>query len=341
VKREYVSQRRHSKALEFDFANKGADGLANMEEVDMKELLISMIKAAELGGRQVVSVRKKPVQVQSKGKTKEGINDPLTEGDLRSHHIMVHGLSATFPGLRIISEENHSEAEDGRINSIHPLQINPHQIHFNTKIRALPDVRVSFGDVVVWIDPLDATKEYSENLTQYVTTMVCLAVNGVPKIGVVHKPFTRETYWAWAGYGMSDNLATLIHNRAQHQKGQNDSMRFIVSRSHAGNVKDIASRAFTKSKIRPAGGSGFKSIELVKGKVDAYVHVTHIKKWDICAPNAILGAIEGGKMTTLRGETISYNYDDGVLVKDGLLATIDKDHEEMVKILGEALVNKN
>ncbi len=37
---------------------------------------------------------------------------------------------------------------------------------------------------------------------------------------------------------------------------------------------------------------------------DAYVHVTLIKKWDICAGNAILNAL-GGKLTDLAGKTVS------------------------------------
>ena len=38
---------------------------------------------------------------------------------------------------------------------------------------------------------------------------------------------------------------------------------------------------------------------------DAYVHVTKIKKWDICAGDAILRAL-GGKLTDLDGKEVDY-----------------------------------
>ena len=32
----------------------------------------------------------------------------------------------------------------------------------------------------------------AENLLHYVTTMVCIAVKGIPTIGVIYRPFVRE-----------------------------------------------------------------------------------------------------------------------------------------------------
>ena len=42
---------------------------------------------------------------------------------------------------------------------------------------------------VVWIDPLDGTKEYINGNLSAVTILIGLAIEGVPKIGVVHHPF--------------------------------------------------------------------------------------------------------------------------------------------------------
>jgi 3'-phosphoadenosine 5'-phosphosulfate (PAPS) 3'-phosphatase len=42
-------------------------------------------------------------------------------------------------------------------------------------------------------------------------------------------------------------------------------------------------------------------VNVVKGNADAYLHTTKIKKWDLCAANAILSSVDG-KMTTLSGD---------------------------------------
>ncbi|KFO92695.1 Inositol monophosphatase 3, partial [Buceros rhinoceros silvestris] len=182
--------------------------------------------------------------------------------------------------------------------------------------------------VTVWIDPLDATQEYTEDLRQYVTTMVCVAVNGKPVIGVIHKPFTPYTAWA-----MVDGGSNVKARSSYNEK----TPRIIVSRSHAGKVEQVARQTFgNKTVIIPAGGAGYKVLALLdvaeknQEEADVYIHVTYIKKWDICAGNAVLRAL-GGHMTTLTGEEISYTGSDGN--EGGLIASINMNHKALIEKL--------
>ena len=250
----------------------------------------------------------------------EGINDPVTQGDLLSNREMYFSLLNTWPGISIVSEEKDNNIPRD-ISRITKLQSDDVDEHLSDKL----DIREDRRDILIWIDPLDATKEYSEKLLKYVTTMVCIVVKGEPVIGVIHKPFEGETYWAWHGHG---------HNIPQVSKGAKHEAPFIiVSRSHAGDVNNTARAAFGDNiKVIPAGGAGYKVIELAIGRVDAYLHRTRIKKWDICAGNAILRALNG-KMTSLKGDVINYSNSEDVVLNDGLLATV-KEHEKYLKALG-------
>lgn len=77
--------------------------------------------------------------------------------------------------------------------------------------------------------------------------------------------------------------------------------------------------------------SGFKALQVAENQADAYIHVTLIKKWDICAGDALLHAL-GGKMTTLDGNSIDYGDPNIVKNEKGLIATTH-DHEKFVQKL--------
>ena len=239
---------------------------------------------------------------KSKGKTREGANNPVTDGDMLSHRAMYYGILKAFPDLSVISEEDDPQKIDmSEIKMPHVSDAEVDQI-------AVDDMMVPIDEIDVWIDPLDATQEYTENLLHFVTTMVCVAVRGRPVMGVIHKPFEESTAWGWAG----PNYVSKVVREDVEKNHPNDhrdlgTSRIIVSRSHAGTVHDVAEKAFgPKSVVTPAGGAGFKSWEVIKGNQDVYVHVTLIKKWDICAGDAILNAL-GGKLTTLKGENVDYS----------------------------------
>ncbi|XP_010863769.1 inositol monophosphatase 3 isoform X1 [Esox lucius] len=286
--------------------------------VSLRDLLALSVEAAVQGGQEVKRVREdNKLEEKTKGKTKEGASEKLTQGDLNSHRKMYYLIKNTYPYLQVNSEE-HDETnnEQGVWNREIPAEI----------LRRVEGSReVPADSITVWIDPLDATQEYTENLLKYVTTMVCVAVNGKPVIGVIHKPFTGITAWALVGEAS---------NMKPHATYNMNSPKVIVSRSHAGKVKGFVEEAFGNSTIiLPAGGAGYKVLALLDPideeteKADMYIHVTFIKKWDICAGNAMLSAL-GGHMTTLKGEQIDYSGDFGN--KGGLLASIKLDHQALV-----------
>lgn len=97
-----------------------------------------------------------------------------------------------------------------------------------------------------------------------------------------------------------------------------------MSRSHSGEVEKFAQEKFgEKVKIIKAAGSGYKIIQVLKGNATIYMHNTRIKKWDLCAGNAIVKAVKG-RMQTLKDEEIQYTPESDPVVEDGLLVEINK-----------------
>ena len=294
----------------------------NRNVVFLPALLSAAIDLAETGGDEVKIVHlEKDIGVKSKGETAEGAQEFVTQADRRSHMKIVAGLKQAWPNLNVISEER------DKVNSQDAAYPNMDRSEVRRfKGSPLETDFAAIQDLTVWVDPLDATQEYTENLLQYVTVMVCVADKGTPIMGVVHQPFKGKTYYAWVGNG--NNLPTHVH------QSDGGDIKIIVSRSHAGDVE-----ALVKSKIQgdvqviQAGGAGYKTLQVLEGEVDYYIHVTKIKKWDICAPNAMLSALHGS-MTTLQGESIGYSGEDDPANNDGLFASLqERGNPELLKAL--------
>lgn len=238
------------------------------------------------------------------------------------------GLKRLFPRLKIFSEEDGSE--DSKCPEHKPFDLDPTVLH--ESLRLPDDELIAAEDVTVWIDPLDATQEYTERLFEYVTTMVCVAVKGRPVIGVIHSPFSSVTSWSWLDRATSEDLQNARQGKVKRPK----DLSFIVSRSHAGDVKEFAKATFGEgTHVIPAAGAGFKVLQVVHGNATAYIHTTAIKKWDICAGDAILANLKG-KMTDLDDAELEYGPEAKALNGRGVLATFEDQHGELIDKIRES-----
>lgn len=92
-----------------------------------------------------------------------GVNDPVTSADYNSHCAMYRSLTEAFPGITVISEETSKDCDKIKVENIK---------NSITSINDLTDDVVSINDVTIWIDPLDATKEFTGK--QYVCASMIL-----------------------------------------------------------------------------------------------------------------------------------------------------------------------
>ncbi len=157
----------------------------------------------------------------------------------------------------------------------------------------------------VWIvDPLDGTREYSETLGDGWrgdwAVHIALWRRGSGLVtGAVAIPARGEVF----GTATPASLSTVRWGERP--------IRLAVSRSHpAPVVERIAQSADVE--FVPMGSAGVKTMAVVTGEVDAYVHDGGQYEWDSAAPVAIAKAA-GCVATRLDGSPLEYNRPDPLL----------------------------
>eukprot|EP00088_Acartia_fossae_P015237 TRINITY_DN18317_c0_g1_i2.p1 TRINITY_DN18317_c0_g1~~TRINITY_DN18317_c0_g1_i2.p1 ORF type:complete len:110 (+),score=25.28 TRINITY_DN18317_c0_g1_i2:1-330(+) len=93
--------------------------------------------------------------------------------------------------------------------------------------------------------------------------------------------------------------------------------------------------------ILRVGGAGHKVMLLMEGEAHAYVFPSPgCKKWDTCAPEAILHAM-GGKLTDMKGDNYQYHSKVEHRNMDGVLATaIADDHAWYIQNIPQDVKDK-
>lgn len=143
----------------------------------------------------------------------------------------------------------------------------------------------------VWIvDPLDGTREFSEGRDDW-AVHVALVVRGVPVVGAVAMPALEATFGTVAPRPLP----------APH----GGSPRMVVSRTRAPQVAHDLARALGADLIE-MGSAGAKTMAVLRGEADLYVHAGGQYEWDSAAPVAVALAA-GLHASRLDGSPLRYN----------------------------------
>jgi 3'(2'), 5'-bisphosphate nucleotidase len=142
----------------------------------------------------------------------------------------------------------------------------------------------------VWIvDPLDGTREYGENRSDW-AVHVALAVNGVATVGAVALP----------GQGV-----TLSSGNPQPLPLSHNPPRMLVSRTRPPR-EALAVAELLGAELVPMGSAGAKAMAVVLGQAEVYLHNGGQYEWDNCAPAAVAQA-HGLHVSRLDGSPLVYN----------------------------------
>jgi len=81
-------------------------------------------------------------------------------------------------------------------------------------------------------------------------------------------------------------------------------------------------------------GAGFKILKIIEGTADIYLYpFKGTKKWDTCAPEAVLRSA-GGQLTDIRGNKLIYDENSSIENSEGTLCSLH-DHDKYVKLLSK------
>jgi 3'(2'), 5'-bisphosphate nucleotidase len=183
-------------------------------------------------------------------------------GDQTANQFLVHALRAQRPDDGLLSEESKDTEE-----------------------------RLSKSRVWI-IDPVDGTREYGEERTDW-AVHVALANDGRPEIGAVALP------------GLDVVLRT---DRPQALPTAAAKPRLVVSRTRpATEAVEVAKRI--GGELVTMGSAGAKAMAVVRGEAEIYLHSGGQYEWDSCAPAAVAAA-HGLHCSRIDGSPLVYNQAD-------------------------------
>ncbi|NBH75602.1 3'(2'),5'-bisphosphate nucleotidase CysQ [Rodentibacter pneumotropicus] len=196
-------------------------------------------------------------------------NTPVTEADLFISQFLTEKLTALFPQIPVLSEEN---------------------------------CHLPFEERQKWkeywlIDPLDGTQQFINRTDQF-SVLITLIRKNKPVLSIIHAPILSFTYYAIEGFGafkkQGDQVKKLATNSVNLNRTFSDfPLRITVgAREAQEKVRSILPKDFPCEFV-VMGSSSLKSGLVAEGIVDCYVRLGQTGEWDTAAAEVLLGETNG------------------------------------------------
>jgi 3'-phosphoadenosine 5'-phosphosulfate (PAPS) 3'-phosphatase len=285
--------------------------------INLIELVSCCIDLAIKGGAIAKSVQSSG-NLQIQHKDDSGTN-PLTVADLQIQALITGSLLNRWPTLTLIGEEDQEPNMDAEPADITLLDYRKYE----PKIVAIESVKL-------YIDPLDATNEFTKGNYKSVMMLIGIVVDAKPFAGVMFQPWGKENeegilFWGIVGYGH--------HGLGDGLSGRPFEERVVTVTTKLDLSLNLALEKINAPKVLKANGTGYKLLLVLSGDADFYLCPTAVNhKWDICAPHAILTCF-GGILSDFQGNKIDYSEME-TLNKNGIIASNSlANHDRLLQLL--------
>ncbi len=240
------------------------------------ELLESVLLIAIEAGRAILEVYESDFAA-----TEKDDHSPLTQADLRAHHVIVNALATLTPDIPCLSEES---------------------------------AAVPFAERSAWtrywlIDPLDGTKEFVKRNGEF-TVNIALIEEHEAVLGVVHAPVLKVSYLAARGVGafvIRDGERKPMHTRKTPERPV-----LVVTKSH----RDAALDEFlvnAPEHEQQSRGSSLKLCMVAEGVADFYPRTGPTSEWDTAASHCVAEVAGASVLRLPEWQPLRYNTKDSLL----------------------------
>jgi 3'-phosphoadenosine 5'-phosphosulfate (PAPS) 3'-phosphatase len=292
--------------------------------MDLSKLLSGIVDAAHYGASTIRGLSLKARTESIHFKEQGEVRSAMTIADIAAQKIIVSSLKDCFPSLQIIGEEDDTvqidrmEAVELRLDldldfaeGVYPIDMDP-----------IPTL-VDNSDIVVFVDPLDGTREFIEGRFENVQCLIGVCYKNIPFMAAISLPFVKESdnieiFYGMVGKGIGKRVAkpdrsiekTKIPKLETYSVGDpifltsGDSKSMLLQES-----LEICRSVLPNSQHQILGACGNKLIQVMLGKSTLAIMHNKTSLWDTCAPSALLHAV-GCNVTDLLGGALDYSTRD-------------------------------